>query len=171
MKGTRKGWQRMYSSANDCSYPYILLRWPDCSAKWEKAFGVKFLWHAAECNQSVIHGPTPGLFVCRSQLIPFLLMLVWVGFSVTFSRRNHISGFETSFLLSRHIALAHICETRRVTAVPLRERRWHSLHMAEEHHPGLQRNSKARGENGRQWEAAKSSLTGSRKFVPVLERS
>lgn len=171
MKGTSEGWQRMCSSTNDCSCPYILPRWLDCSAEWDKAFGVKFLWHAAECNRYVIHSPAPGLFVCRSQSIPFLLMLVWVEFSVTFSGRNHISGFETSFLLSRHIALSHIRETRWVTAVLLRERRWYSLHMAEEHHPRLQRNTKAGGENGRQWEGPKSSLMGNRKFAPVSERS
>lgn len=101
------------------------------------------LRHAAECIP--VRCATLLLdFACGSQS-PSLLMPVWVGFSVTFNRRNQISGSKISCLLSRHIALSHICKTRWATAVPLREKRCYSFHVAEEHHPGLQRNTKQEG--------------------------
>lgn len=147
---------------------YTLPRWPGGFAGWDKSVGSLVSVTHSRVQSLHDNSASPGLLVCRGQSTPFLLMLVWVGFSVTFNRRHQISGSEISCSLSRHIALYHICETRWATAVLLRERRWYFLQTAEAHHPGLQRNTKTGRGNGRKsWERAKGSLKGGKNLFQL----
>lgn len=98
-------------------------------------------------------------------------MLGWVGFSVTFNRRNQISGSEVVCSFSRHVALpvshlgdkvGHSHTAKKKNAL--------SYKWQKAQHPGLRRNTETGGENrSKSWDGAKSSLQGSRTLVPGLE--
>lgn len=105
--------------------------------------------------------PTPGQLLTGAHQSPAWLMPVWVGLSVTFHRRNQISGSKISCLLSGSTALSHVCETRRATAFKTEEML--SFQGAEEHHPGFRGTPRRRGE----WE---KSREGQRAAVRVAKR-
>lgn len=113
------------------------------------------------------HSPTPGQSLTEAPHSPALLMPVWVGLSVMFNRRNQISGFKISCLLSRPAAMSHACETKRLQPCLLRERRCYSFQGAEERRPGFRGAPRRRGEWQKSREGQRAACRGAKRLFPL----